>query len=74
MQTMMKLQKALDKITDTRKVPAIMLANLQILDIPKLRELCKRLFDTASDELFSNTYFKRCVMCLDFWENGPYKI
>lgn len=69
-----ELQKALDKITDTRKVPAIMLANLQILDIPKLRELCKRLFDTASDELFSNTYFKRCVMCLDFWENGPYKI
>lgn len=67
-----ELKNAIEIMTDIKKRPANILANLDILDTHKLRELCKEMFNIATPDLLSNTYFKRCVMCLDFWENGPY--
>ena len=46
-----ELQCGISEQEEIKKVPALILANIDLL------------------ELLKDTYFKRCVMCLDYWEN-----
>ncbi len=64
-----ELQTVLSEQEDIKKVPALILANINLLDINYMRTLCCDMFTKATPELLKDTYFKRCVMCLDYWEN-----
>lgn len=66
------INAAIDAQPDVKKKPYLILANLDSLDMEELRLLCQKLFNTGSPELINHPYYKRCVMCLDFIENGPY--
>ena len=65
-----ELKAGIEEQEDIKKVPALILANIDLLDINTMRTLCKDMFLKSTPELLKdNTYFKRCVMCLDYWEN-----
>lgn len=65
-----ELKAGIEEQKDIKKVPALILANIDLLDINTMRTLCKDMFLKSTPELLKdNTYFKRCVMCLDYWEN-----
>ena len=65
-----ELKAGIEEQEDIKKVPALILANIDLLDINTMRTLCKDMFLKSTPVLLKdNTYFKRCVMCLDYWEN-----
>lgn len=67
-----ELLNAITEQNDNKKIPGLILANLKILNSDNLRIVCKDLFENTNYDLMKDIYFKRCVMCLDYWENYPY--
>lgn len=64
------LLKEFDSVKGLNKVAGIVLKNIAILSNTELRLLCQDMWQKYRSEFYTSTNFKRCVMCLDFRENG----
>lgn len=51
------------------KKSGLLLKNIDKLDIPQIRECCKKIFEFDKDSAKASSHFKRCVMYLDLIEN-----
>lgn len=67
------LQSEIDTLDNTHKKAGVLLKNIQHFTPDETRNICKTLFEQNRNAAKTSTNFKRCVMYIDFMENGQKK-
>lgn len=63
------LKLAIDAADTAHKKAGVLLKNINIVNTDELRHLCIYIHEEDPSVAKHSTHFKRCVMCLDFFEN-----
>lgn len=64
------LRESISNADSINKKSGILLKNISDFSIDEIREILKELFLLNTNEAMKSTNFKRCVMCLDLFENN----
>lgn len=63
------LKKEIKEISTINKKSGLLLKNISNFSLSEIRDICKEIFKLNKEEAKKSTYFKRCIMFLDYKEN-----